>query len=142
MVKGLEEYIKKYRIRKDKYGRLIFYKAVLNTRASIWAHLTPSAYLDNAEVRCRHFSGNRQLACGSGLHVGTLAFAKNFQGSSRLRIVIQVAVWPEDVVCVPRYALIPGWTYMTSKDSQQRLMSKYRAKIRVKKLRVIKEVTW
>jgi len=142
MVKGLEEYIKKYRIRKDKYGRLIFYKSVFNTRASVWSPSAGRAYLDNAEVKCRHFSGNRQLACGSGLHVGTLAFAKNFQGSSRLRIVIQVAVWPEDVVCVPRYALIPGWTYMTSKDSQQRLMSKYRAKIRVKKLRVIKEVTW
>jgi hypothetical protein len=102
MVRGLAAFIRKFKVKKDKYGRLLLYKAVMLNRSSYWVR-GPRAYTDNAEVTTKFFCSDRHQDCGPGLHISTYEFAKNF-------------------------AL--GQPY-----------AEHRAKIRCKKLRVIREVS-
>jgi len=102
LVPGLKEYVNHYGIKKDRWGRLLFYKAITNTKSSIHVQCHSRPYRDGACVSCTIVDYSRSQDCGKGLHVATLAFAKDF-ANSRYEHVVLVAVEPEDVVCVPLY---------------------------------------
>ena len=110
-IPGLRNFVKRHKIKRDKWGRLLLFKAVRDDRNSIWITSSinfspsssyPAPYTDGAEVSCLQYNTNRYQDCGKGLHVATFAFAKSFVYFCHQHVVL-VAVEPEDVVCVPLY---------------------------------------
>jgi len=106
LVEGLIQFITHNKIKKDLWGRLILYKAVQANRAPYYHHFGqafyPPVYQNGAEISCSLYNKSRFQDCGSGLHVATLEFALNFgKSSTQGQTVLEVAVWPNDVVCVP-----------------------------------------
>ena len=106
LANGLNSFIRRYKIQKDRWGRLILYKTVMRDRGSWWLYAnsptgSPIVYRDGCLVRCSTWNDSRTEVCAPGLHVGTLKFARYFATDIYGSITIQVAVRPEDVVCVP-----------------------------------------
>jgi hypothetical protein len=125
MVEGLQEFISQHNIQMRK-GKLVLYKAVSKEWGSLWVRSsarthqeklseTPGSskvYRLGMEVNTRRVNSYRSEECGEGLHVGTLACAKEFLDCGALldftdknRRLIEVLVDPEDVACVPHRAL-------------------------------------
>jgi hypothetical protein len=138
----LKQYVDRYNI-KTRDGHLILYKGVTKKfepplhRPKACRDKEP--YKPGTLVTCRRVNRDPKKSCGAGLHVGTLDCARLFSMhlptpdcarlfSTRLFSmhgrVVQVAVKPEDVVCVPDVALVSS----TAWDQ----------KIRVKRLQVLK----
>lgn len=118
MTEGLAEFIQMHGIETRQVngcGYLVMYKAVRMDFGSWYNRCFPKkdkgAYSPGTTVRCRKWTSNRNMDCGLGLHVGSLRFARVFRRlmgdhhCMRMRIV-EVLVHHEDVVCVPRIALL------------------------------------
>jgi len=148
LAEGLDQFIKNHGIEKDEYGRLLFYKAVRSDRSSWYIESERSCdyqtvrrserckgvYKNGAEISCHSVSNYRGSTCDRGLHVGSLLFARDFAErimSSSCCHILQVAVWPEDVVCVP---------YSQVEVKRNSWHKEPTGKIRVKKLQVIKRI--
>jgi hypothetical protein len=99
---GLHAFVKKHSVRMDKWGRLVLYKRTMRC-GTPWfikdSYRPRRVYKVGAEVRCRRCNASRYRDCGPGLHVATREWARNRRCfGPRL---IEVRVYPEDVVCVP-----------------------------------------
>jgi len=137
----LEQFIKQHNVEKDKWGRLLLYKAVNRGRYP-WEWATssedkeyqnklmgPAPYRDGCLASTENFERDPYKLCAPGLHAGTPACAKRFCCVAT-PIIIQVAIWLEDVVCVPHKALDPDIECFANENY----------KIRCKRLYVVGEV--
>lgn len=109
----LLSFVKKYNIEQLSTGELVFYKAVTGSFGSWWVanqrtfqrmKSDSGAYRPGTEVKCRHYSINKNDPCGKGLHVGTLACAKILSTTlwdPMPTYIIRVLVKPKDIVCIP-----------------------------------------
>ena len=100
---GLKTFVKKNNVEVID-GHLILYKAVRSNYSSWYRWMNKNVYRPGTlvEIPRGKVSDNRSIRCGPGLHVGTLRFVKEFAANHLLaRILVKVAVRPENVVCVP-----------------------------------------
>jgi len=113
----LKKFIEKYHIETRIVNGnecLVMYKAVRWDFGSWYYRDRPEydmgAYKPGTVVKCNKYDRSTHMDCGEGLHVGSLRFANSFRRAfcdpvNRMRIV-EVLVYPRDVVCVPSASLI------------------------------------
>jgi hypothetical protein len=153
MARGLKIFTEKYKV-KQRHGGLILYKAVCYNYApwvaarpdhSAWDYEVNSdaqekalekalmrkyagVYLPGTVVTCKDYDTDRDVLCGPGLHVGTLACAMRFYDD--MGVIVECLVMPRDVICVP-YSATNSWSPRLSQKE----------KIRCKRLQVLRDIT-
>lgn len=109
-------------LRKDKKGRFVFYKIVQAHDRSPYVRVSPIRYTNGAIIKVAGVNRDPTEKCAMGLNV--LLGKPSGQGDHG-KMLIAVAVAPEDVACVPF-----GGHYAN------------RPKLRVRKLEVIGRRRW